>query len=207
MKYYLLSFLFLASLALGAQSSRQSRYDDHDDWDKPSRERTLLGDFDLTGAWGGPTYNYSATGDDWAFVRGGYGGLEFSDDVFLGYGGWHSREAFTTDDAPASGQRPQYSFRQGGLILAYSPGSDRTVHPRFTTILGPGRIDVAGGGRDRLLVGQVMAGAELNLTQWMRVGVEGGYRFVNGLETDGITARDVSGALVQIEARFGFSWD
>lgn len=170
------------------------------------REKTLLGDLDLSGAWGGPTYNYSSTGDDWALVRGGFGGLEFGENVFLGYGGWAAREQFTTDDAPLVGDRPQYDFRHGGFIIGLAPGADNVIHPRFTAIVGPGRIEVEGGDRDRMLVGQLMAGAELNLFQWFRLGIEGGYRFASGVDNPVVTARDVSGAVVQIEARFGWSW-
>ena len=176
------------------------------------RERTLLGDLDLSGAWGGPTYNYSMTGDDWALVRGGFGGLEFSDEVFLGYGGWSSREDFTTDEPVTIGgvtTSPQYNFRHGGFIVGYAPLRDATVHPRFTVIIGPGRIDGGTGefGRDRIFVGQTMAGVELNVFQWFRLGLEGGYRFAAGIEDNSpISARDVGGAVVQIEARFGFSW-
>lgn len=168
------------------------------------RERTLLGDLDLTGAWGGPTYNYSMTGDDWALVRGGFGGLEFGEEFFIGYGGWKGRESFTVDDPVASS--PDYEFRHSGLILAYAPFSDNAIHPRITTIFGPGKVDVAGEGRDRMLVGQAMIGLELNLFQWFRIGAEGGYRFSTGVDSQLITDQDVSGAVVQLEARFGFSW-
>ena len=180
------------------------------------RERTLFGDLDLSGLWGGPTYNYSATGDDWALVRGGFGGLELDDQVFIGYGGWSSRDVFTTDDDVAGlADRPAYDFRHGGFILAYSPGADNTVHPRFTSILGPGRIEGTAVGengrpqdfRERMFVGQIMGGVELNLFQWFRLGIEGGYRFASGVNNvPNVTATDVSGAVVQIEARFGFSW-
>ncbi|NJB85490.1 hypothetical protein GGR26_001235 [Lewinella marina] len=170
------------------------------------REKTLLGDLDLSGAWGGPTYNYSATGDDWSLVRGGFGGLEFGNNVFLGYGGWKARESFTTDEAPLIGSRPEYDFRHGGFIIGVTPGADNVIHPRFTAIVGPGRIDVANEGRDRMLVGQLMGGAELNLFQWFRLGIEGGYRFASGVDSQVVTAKDVSGAVVQIEARFGWSW-
>ncbi|OAV44750.1 hypothetical protein A3850_009725 [Lewinella sp. 4G2] len=173
---------------------------------KQKRERTLLGDLDLTGLWGGPTYNYSASGDEWAFVRGGFGGLEFGEDFFLGYGGWKSRESFNIDENPTDDTA--YDFRQGGVIMAYSPNRDAAIHPRFTAILGPGSIDRAGEEfeRDRMLIGQAMVGLELNLFQVMRLGIDGGYRFANGVDTEGITGNDISGAVVQIEARFGFSW-
>ncbi len=170
------------------------------------REKTLLGDLDFTGAWGGPTYNYSATGDDWALVRGGFGGLEFSENVFLGYGGWKAREKFQADGLPATGEDSGYDLRYGGFIIGVAPGASNVIHPRLTAIVGPGRIDVPNEGRDRLLVGQLMGGAEINLFQWFRLGIEGGYRFASGVDSDYVTARDVSGAVMQIEARFGWSW-
>ena len=169
------------------------------------RERTLLGDLDLSGAWGGPTYNYSATGDDWSLVRGGFGGLEFSESVFIGYGGWKARERFTNDEPDSDGNTYEYDFRHGGFIIAVSPGADKVIHPRFTAIIGPGRIDVAGEGHDRMLIGQLMGGAELNLFQWFRLGIEGGYRFASGVDSQFVSSADVSGAVLQIEARFGWS--
>ena len=187
------------------------------DWeDGDPDEHTLFGNLDLSGLWGGPTYNYTATGDDWALVRGGFGGFEFEDNVFIGYGGWASRDRFTTDDAPIEGDRADFKFRHGGLILAYSPSANNTIHPRFTAILGPGRIegtapDPENDGntvtfKERMFVGQVMAGGELNIFQWFRLGIEGGYRFAGGVDVPGVSANDVSGAIVQVEARFGFSW-
>ncbi len=169
------------------------------------RDRTLLGDLDLSGLWGGPTYNYSMTGDDWALVRGGFGGLEFGNEFFLGYGGWKGREDFTTED----GNSNRYNFRHSGLILAYSPLSHKPIHPRFTAIFGPGRVEI-GSFDDRFLVGQAMAGLELNLFQWFRIGLEGGYRFASGVDLSivdipVVSDQDVSGAIFQIEARFGFS--
>lgn len=181
------------------------------------KEKTLFGDLDLSGLWGGPTYNYSSTGDDWALVRGGFGGFEFEDNLFIGYGGWASRDKFTTNDVPANvDDKAEYKFRHGGLILAFSPSSNNTFHPRLTAILGPGRIEGSAPDptnadklldfKDRMFVGQIMAGGELNIFQWFRLGIEGGYRFAGGVDVAGVTANDVSGAIVQVEARFGLSW-
>lgn len=178
----------------------------------PKRERTLLGDLNLTGAWGGPTYNYTATGNDWSLLRGGFGGLEFSEELFIGYGGWKSREQLTVDD-PVDNS-PEFDFKHGGLIIAYSPFADNAIHPRITTLFGPARFELdkdfepttTEGRDDRFLVGQAMIGLELNLFQWFRLGIDGGYRFATGVDNEFVTAQDISGAIVQVEARFGFSW-
>lgn len=175
------------------------------------RERTLLGDLDLSGVWGGPTYNYTATGDDWSLMRGGFGGLEFSDEFFIGYGGWASRESFTVDDPVATS--PKFDFRNSGVIIAYAPFADNAIHPRISGVVGPGKMEITEfSGQslqsfdDRFLVGQAAIGVELNLFQWFRLGIEGGYRFASGVDNELVTAQDISGTFIQAEARFGFSW-
>jgi hypothetical protein len=177
-----------------------------------NRERTLLGDLDLSGIWAGPTYNYTSTGNDWALMRGGFGGLEFSNEFFIGYGGWSNREDFTVDEPDANS--PVFNFRHSGLILAYTPFSDNAIHPRITGVFGPGRFEllddsnqpVADDRSDRFLVGQATIGVELNLFQWFRLGIDGGYRFASGIQNLNVTDQDLSGTFVQLEARFGFSW-
>ena len=43
----------------------------------------------LSGAWGSAAYNFSSfNGEDWTLIRGGYGGVEFGRDLFIGWGGW-----------------------------------------------------------------------------------------------------------------------
>ncbi len=163
------------------------------------RTETLFDDFDLTGAWGGVTYNYSSYDNDWALLRGGYGGLEFGRNVFVGYGGWRIKDEAEINDG-------EFEFRYGGFMLGITPISHKAIHPRINMLLGPGRIEYE-GDRDRVLVFQPSAGVEFNLFQWWRLGLEGGYRLIanNGLDT--ISNADVSAPFMQIELRFGFSWD
>ncbi len=162
------------------------------------REETLFGSLDLSGAWGAFTYNYSNYEDDWALVRGGYGGLEFSENIFLGYGGWRVRDDVTINDR-------NLEFRYGGLMLGVAPGAYKSVHPRLTVLFGPGKLEYRGED-DRVLVFQPSGGLELNLFQWWRLGVEGGYRFVLDNEFDDLSTGDVSSPFIQIDLRFGFSW-
>lgn len=166
------------------------------------REETLLGDLDLTGLWGGATYNYSALGNDGAYVRGGFGGVELGNRVFLGYGGWRIKDDVRVED---TGER--FDFRHGGFVLAYSHNTYRSIHPRATMIFGPGRVSV-NGERDRVFVAQPMAGLELNVFQVFRLGVDAGYRYVGNVavENSVIASEDVSSFILQIEMRFGFSW-
>lgn len=166
------------------------------------REQTLLGDLDLTGAWGGFTYNYSALGDDGAYVRGGFGGIELGNQFFLGYGGWKIK-----DDVRIPEIGTNFELRHGGFILGYTPNSFRSIHPRTSLTFGPGRVFV-NGERDRVFVVQPAAGLELNVFQAFRLGAEVGYRYVGNvaLESSPLRSEDVSSVFFQLEMRFGFSW-
>jgi len=45
------------------------------------------------------------------------------------------------------------------------------------------------------------------MLQWFRLGIDGGYRFASGIDdVEGVTEKDLGGAFIQAEARFGFSW-
>lgn len=165
-------------------------------------EETLLGDLDLSGLWGGITYNYSDYGDDWALVRGGYGGVEFGNKFFLGYGGWRLKDEVLTEAG-----RQEFKLRHGGFILGYTPSSYKSIHPRASFIFGPGRVwTLEDGARDRVFVLQPAAGLELNIFQAMRLGLEGGYRYVGNVNLGDVTSEDASGFFLQIEIRLGFSW-
>lgn len=163
------------------------------------REETLLGNLDMSGIWGGITYNYSSYESDWHLVRGGYGGLEFGRNVFLGYGGWNLKENVRTD------RGSEFDLRYGGFMLGITPLSYRAIHPRINFLVGPGRVKFEGDD-ERILVFQPSAGAEFNLFQWFRLGLEGGYRLVANNGLDNLTNEDVSAPFIQVDLRFGLSW-
>lgn len=166
------------------------------------REETLFGrSGGLTGAWGAPVYNYSQFGEDWVYVRGGYGGLEFGRSLFIGWGGFRTKENVNIE-----GVDP-FRFRYGGLMLGVAPNSYRSVHARFNVLAGGGRLDLADGERDRVFVMQPSAGVEINIFQWMRLGLDGGYRFVMDSDVAGLESGDLSAPFFQIDLKFGFSWD
>lgn len=166
------------------------------------REETLFGRAGgLSGAWGAPVYNYSQFGDDWIFIRGGYGGLEFGRSLFLGWGEFRSKE-----DINIEGADP-FRFRYGGLFLGVAPNAYRSVHTRFNLLAGGGRLDLKDGGRDRVFVMQPSAGMEINFFQWMRMGVEGGYRFVLDSDLPNLNSGDLSTLFFQVDLKFGFSWN
>jgi hypothetical protein len=168
-------------------------------------EETLFNktNLNLSGAWGSAAYNFASfNGDDWTLIRGGYGGIEFGRDLFIGWGGYETRDKFTVNDSD-----PNYNFSYHGPVIGIAPNSIKMIHPRFTFITGSGKVTNSENNQsDRMLVFQPSAGFEFNVFQWFRLGFEGGYRFVGSSDKFDMTSGDLSAPFAQIEMRFGLSW-
>ena len=165
-------------------------------------DETLFGrnGFELTGAWGAATYNYSFFDEDAVYTRGGYGGLEFGNTFYLGYGWFRFREDAKPKEAS------EFDMKYNGIMLGITPHSYRAIHPRITMLIGGGKVYPDTGGTDRVFVFQPSAGLEINVFQWFRIGVEGGYRLVANENLPGLSASDISSPFAQLDLRFGFSW-
>ncbi len=167
------------------------------------REETLFSspEVRLSGIWGGVSYNYSYFDSDFTSVRGGFGGIEISRKVFLGFAGYEFRhEARLEDGEP-------FTLSYSGFMAGYTPDSYRAVHPRLSLLAAGGRARIDYDNRgDRVFVLQPSAGIEINATQWFRVGLEAGYRLVTYDDIPGIGGNELSSPFAQVDLRFGLSW-
>ncbi|HMQ60734.1 MAG TPA: hypothetical protein PKE06_08700 [Flavilitoribacter sp.] len=167
------------------------------------REETLInnGSARFSGIWGAFSNNYSSFDNNWIYNRGGYGGFEFGRTVFIGFGGYRYREDVNLE----SGATP-FKMKYGAFIIGVSPNSRKAIHPRINILTGRGRISSAYEGSDRIFVVQPSAGLELNVFQWFRVGLEGGYRLVLDSDIPGLENAKVSAPFAQLDLRFGVAW-
>jgi len=163
------------------------------------REETLLRNMSFSGAWGAWNSSIGKVADENVYFRGGYGGVEFGGDLFLGWGGYRSSDRFY-----AEGERMRMKWN--GPMVSYAPHSYRAVHPVFTLMLANGKLDPDNGPFDRIFVVQPSLGAELNLLRWCHVGAHGGYRFVNNVNLNQFNDADFSGLYGELTLKFGFSW-
>lgn len=167
------------------------------------REETLVNrdGARFSGIWGVASNNYSAFNDNWIYSRGGYGGLEFGRTVFIGWGGYKMRE-----DVDLGGVSSPFRMKYNVFVLGLMPNSRRAIHPRINLMTGRGRISTTDDASDRVFVFQPSGGIELNVFQWFRVGLEGGYRFVMDSEIPGLENNKVSAPFAQLDLRFGIAW-
>ena len=156
----------------------------------------------LTGAWGGWTSGIAAFSDNPALTKGGYGGLEFGKNLFVGWAGYQTvdRVPFATNDLS------RFGFDYGGLMLGYAPYAHRAVHPQIGFLFGGGEVSVENAGSDAVWVIQPSLGLELNVFRWFRLGVEGGYRYVSNSDIPDYTGQDLSALYGELRLKFGWSW-
>lgn len=167
-------------------------------------QETLFGSLDLTGFWFTTSQNFSLYDEDAQFFSGGSVDFEFGKSLYLGWSWSRMR-----DDALIQGRDRTdfFRLRHRGLNLAYAPGSNRVIHPRFGVFAGGGRLEVSGDAEDRVFGISPSLGAEINVTSWFRLGLEGGYRFITDVDAMGFDSEDFSTPYAQLQLRFGFSWD
>jgi len=92
------------------------------------------------------------------------------------------------------------------LLLGYTFNSDQVVHLTSYLKFGKGSLEISGETDDDIFVFEPSLGAELNITRWFRLGLDGGYRFVNHVNTAGYTDSDFSSPFVALRFKFGWSW-
>lgn len=169
------------------------------------REETLLGErgWGLSGVWGGYKHQYAQFGvNNEAFNRGGFFGFEFGKSLYLGWGRYELEDAFNWN--ATEGRRFDLRWNAGTLSYAFVP--HKAVHPVLNVDFGRGRAKLQGVGEDRIFIVQPSAGIEVNVFRWLRLDLEGGYRFIKETDLEPLRDADLSGAFGQAALKFGFSW-
>ena len=171
-----------------------------------AQQETLFrnGALGLTGIFGGTIHNSSYfQEEDWAYLRGGYFGLEFGRTLQVGWANYRLRE-----DIPIAGTIDDYRMRYNGLMLGLTPDSHKLIHPKIGLIAGAGRVTFNSNDadRDNIYVVQPSLGVEVNVFTWFHLGLEGGYRMVSGVDDFAIDNSDLSTPFAQLDLRFGIFW-
>lgn len=168
------------------------------------REQTVFGKsgLRLTGAWGGPATNITKMGDEFAYLSGGFGGLEFNNSVFLGWGGYS-----LIDEEGLETPFNQLEMNYRGPMIGYSPRANKVIHPTFMLMFGPGRLEMDGeSDTDKIFVLQPSAGFGVNVFRWFHIELEGGYRIVTDTDLDAFSDSDLSNLYAGVRFKFGWSW-
>jgi hypothetical protein len=121
----------------------------------------------------------------------------------------------TEFDAEQYGPEPhdpndRLQFGYGGAIVRYHFFSRQMVNVSVGGLIGAGGLVIAtwdGDGNDwesdyshkrgdGVFVFEPQVGGHANLTRWLRLGISAGYRFVSGVDTQGLSSWDIGGPKV-----------
>lgn len=154
----------------------------------------------VSGIWGGVTHSFASYNDDWLLERGGQIGLEFSDILTVGYGWSKFKELGTlpTNDT-------NFRMKYNGLYVGIAPLAHKAVHPKIAILTGGGKVFPEEGDIDKVFVFKPSAGVEFNVFDFMRVGIEGGYRFVSDSDLGAFKDSDLSAPFGQVNLLFGIA--
>lgn len=166
------------------------------------REETLLGEksWGFSGVWGGYHHQYTQFGATESYTPGGFFQFEFGKTLLVGWGHYRIDDQFNWKNTDQ-----RFDARFNVAKLGWMFMSHKAVHPVLNVDFGRGWVNLD-NTRDRVVLIQPAAGIEFNVFRWFRVGLEGGYRFVNDSDLAGISDADLSGAFGQASLKFGFSW-
>jgi hypothetical protein len=169
-------------------------------------EKTLFGDRSLksTGGWGGYRMQIGQIAQQNAQISGFHFTGEYDRKLLAGYNfNWMTNDVSVNFE----GRSRNLEFRWHSFQLGYQIASHRAIHPVLGLDLGLGRAKATDLGKDRLYVLNPSAGLELNLYRWFHLALEGGYRWVSGVNIAGLDGEDFSGAFGQISLKFGWGED
>ncbi len=151
----------------------------------------------LTGVFGGSFNSIADFQDDFNISSGGFFTFEINNDFLIGWQGYRTGIDENGRDVDINGN---------DLLLGYTINSDRVIHPIVYVQFGSSDLEVEGVGSDNVFVVQPSIGAELNVTRWFRIGIDGGYRFFNNSDISGFTDQDFSSPVLGLRLKFGWSW-
>lgn len=189
-----------------------------------AQERTLINVSEIkSGGFGGPQIMYTTFNGEDGLLLGGQGAWVLNESVYLGGGGYGLTTHHDGVRNVNYSQTPQLVMGYGGVLFGVILQNDELLHLTADVMIGGGAVsnvvelragdpgfELDDDGYKRLRTSgfwhvQPMAHLELNLTDWMRVAVSGGYRLVRDFDAFGVSAEDASGPVAGLTIRFG-SW-
>ena len=183
--------------------------------------RTLFDSkYTTIGGFGGPTAAWTTFNGENAALLGGQGALLINSKYYVGLGGAgivteHNPNFFSLDEVNG-----RMEMGYGGLLVGAIINSDDVMHTAADVLVGGGSLvysyrnfnssaqhDDWYSDRDYeddpFFMVQPMLHVELNMMKWWRVSLDGGYRFVTGVDKFNMSNEDLSGPVAGMTFRFG----
>lgn len=181
------------------------------------KEETLLGEKIEHGGFGGPVIKFTEMKDKFAVLVGGRGGWIINHAFSIGGAGFGLVNQDIDEREISPDTTVFMTMGYGGLELEYTANSSKLVHMTVSSLIGVGGIDYVikdrlDGGSDQtydvfdgdfFFVFEPAINGEVNMVSFFRINAGVSYRYINGIETEGIGDSDLAGLAAQITLKFG----
>ncbi len=156
------------------------------------------GGTDKLRGFGGPSFVNTVLAGEWTMEIGGLGGAFVSKRLYLGGGGFGLTQKI---------DNYEYDMRYGGLMLGYLwQGGERTGL-NFYVFSAYGSLEEKGelleNNSDGYWAIRPAAEIDFLLTDWLRLGIGGGYRWTAGANISTLQDSDISASFGSVTLRFG----
>lgn len=166
-----------------------------------NREETIFSNssIEFTGLWGGSTNGFVEFNNNFSLSNSGYFLFEINNNFLIGWSGYGSGSNLSNGDKAQIGGND--------LVMGYAFSSHKAIHPIVYLKGGRGSLKINEEKVDKVTVFEPSIGIEVNVFRWMKVGLEGGYRFVTSIDAAGLDDNDFSSPIIGLRLKFGWSWD
>lgn len=169
--------------------------------------QSLLSHPDQIGGFGGVQVSGTSMAGGNNVLVGGYGAVLLNERLYIGGGGQGAVRTIKGSD---------YQFGYGGVTIGYFVAPRSLIHSDFSLFIGAGGLAERGmydettgdytyhhGGEDAVMVFEPRAALALNVAPFTKITLGVSYRFVDGVNTAGISNKDLSGANINASMIFG----
>ena len=168
-----------------------------------AQQETVFGNVDVIGGFGGPYIEIGSINGQVGADVGGGGALMLDEFFFGGYG-----QGTSYPDATINGIDRNIKFSHGGLWFGYVQNQYKILHLFTSLKLGWGRSRLRSEDEpdesDRVFVLTPEVAIEVNLTDFFKLSLGGGYRFVSGVsKLQALDNSDFSSPVGILTFRFG----
>ena len=175
-----------------------------------AQEETLLSGEIESGGYGGPLLKIGQINGETGIFMGGQGGWIINHRLVLGGKGY----GLVNDVKVEGSENLKLEFGCGGALLEYIIASNRLVHLSIQSMIGAGGVryavidyeddhDDIDYSDDSFFVLEPGINLILNVNKNFRIGAGVTYRYVNGVEYEGLSNSDLNGVSAQVLLKFG----
>ena len=175
-----------------------------------AQDETLISGKIESGGFGGPVVKFTQVTDEFGVLVGGRGGWIINHTFVIGGGGYGlANEIKAKQIGPDT--LLYLSLGYGGLELEYVHASNKLIHSSIQVLIGAGGVNYTerdnhserGREGDTFFVVEPGVNLILNVAKSFRVGVGASYRFISGVNFNGLSNGDLSGPAATLTFKFG----